>query len=197
MGFVACTLLFLPNRLPLYLSVPVLLFLCRYSYTKRFTVLAHFWLGTALMLAPLCAWIAIRGQAVMQNPADLLPAIVLGGAVFFWVSGFDIIYACQDVQFDQQAGLFSIPARFGVKGALRLAASCHVVTMALLWVLPWTFAPLGLLYKLGVAAITGLLVYEHMLVRPDDLSRVNKAFFQVNAVISVGLLLAGTVDLLL
>ena len=95
--FVAGTLLFLPNRLPLLLSLPVLLFLLGYSYAKRFTALAHFWLGAALMLAPVCAWIAIRGQAVMQSPADLLPAVVLGGAVLLWVAGFDMIYACQDV----------------------------------------------------------------------------------------------------
>ena len=95
--FVGGTLLFLPNRLPLMLSLPVLVFLLGYSYAKRFTAPAHFWLGAALMLAPICAWIAIRGQAVMQSPADLLPAVVLGGAVLLWVAGFDMIYACQDV----------------------------------------------------------------------------------------------------
>ena len=108
-GFVASTLLFLPNRLPLALAVPVLLFLAGYSYTKRFTSLAHFWLGTALALSPIAAWIAIRGEAVIANPTDLLPAITLGAAVLTWVAGFDIIYACQDYESDRQARLHSIP----------------------------------------------------------------------------------------
>src|SRR5205085_7777332 len=103
LAFITGTLLFLPNRLPLVLSLPVLLFLLAYSYTKRFTALSHFWLGAALMLAPLSAWIAIRGPAVLEHPADLLPALVLGGAVLLWVAGFDIIYACQDVDFDRRA----------------------------------------------------------------------------------------------
>ena len=120
------TLLFLPNRLPLYLSLPVLAFLLAYSFTKRFTAAAHFWLGAALMLAPISAWIAIRGQQVLEHPADLLPAVVLGGAVLLWVAGFDIIYACQDVEFDRAAGLHSVPARLGVGRALRLAALCHL-----------------------------------------------------------------------
>ena len=102
-AFVASTLLFLPNRLPLYLSVPVLVFLAGYSYAKRFTSLAHFWLGTALALSPVAAWIAIRGESVLANPADLLPALVLGGAVLTWVAGFDIIYACQDYDSDRAA----------------------------------------------------------------------------------------------
>src|SRR5439155_13636068 len=101
-GFITSTLLFWPNKLPLYLSLPVLLFLCGYSYAKRFTSLAHFWLGAALMLAPVSAWIAIRGEAVLASVADLLPAVVLGGAVMLWVAGFDMIYACQDAEFDKQ-----------------------------------------------------------------------------------------------
>ncbi|MCG8450343.1 MAG: 4-hydroxybenzoate octaprenyltransferase, partial [Pirellulales bacterium] len=92
-AFIASTLLFLPNRLPLYLSIPVLLFLCGYSYAKRFTSLAHVWLGAALALSPIAAWIAIRGEVVLQHPGNLLPALVLGGAVLTWVTGFDIIYA--------------------------------------------------------------------------------------------------------
>jgi 4-hydroxybenzoate polyprenyltransferase len=193
--FVAGTLLFLPNRLPLLLSLPVLLFLLGYSYAKRFTSLAHFWLGAALMLAPICAWIAIRGQAVVQNPADLLPAIVLGGAVLLWVAGFDIIYACQDVQFDRSAGLSSVPARWGVAAALRIAAACHAGTIALLALVPLVYNRFGLIYWTGVAAVAGLLIYEHRLVRPDDLTRVNRAFFNVNAVVSIGLLLIGIADL--
>jgi 4-hydroxybenzoate polyprenyltransferase len=186
-GFVAATLLFLwsqpSNPWPLGLSVPVLLFLGAYSYTKRFTSLAHFWLGAALMLAPLAAWIAIRG------PEDLAMPVVLGLAVLFWVAGFDVIYACQDVDFDRQAQLSSIPARLGVPAALRVALLCHAVMVGLLVVLYLVGQPyLGWIYLLGVAAAAGLLAYEHWLVRPDDLLRVNQAFFHVNAVISLGLL---------
>ncbi len=194
-AFLTSTLLFLPNRLPLYLSVPVLAFLCGYSYTKRFTSLAHFWLGTALAMSPVAAWIAIRGEVVLQHPGDLLPALVLGGAVAAWVAGFDIIYACQDFEFDRETKLQSVPTRLGIAGALRLAAGCHAVAVVLLAVLPLVYPPLGMLYWLAVAAVGGLLVYEHALVRPDDLDRVNTAFFNVNAVISLGLFAVGTLDL--
>jgi len=194
-AFVASTLLFLPNRLPLYLSIPVLLFLCGYSYAKRFTPLAHVWLGTALALSPIAVWIAIRGEVVLEHPLDLLPALVLGGAVLTWVTGFDVIYACQDFEFDCQANLNSIPIWLGVAGALRLAAACHAVTVVLLSLLPLVFPAFGLIYWTAVAAVAVLLVYEHALVRPDDLERVNTAFFHVNAVISFGLFVTGTLDL--
>jgi 4-hydroxybenzoate polyprenyltransferase len=195
-GFVAATLLFLPNGLPLMLSLPVLAFLCGYSFTKRFTALAHFWLGAALMLAPVCAWIAIRGEIVWQQPADLWPAVVLGGAVLLWVSGFDIIYASQDYQHDVGAGLHSVPARFGVANSLRLAAACHFGMIVLLGMLPLVYAPLGWLYGSGIVAVAALLLYEHALVRPNDLTRVNQAFFHVNAVVSMGLLLITSADTL-
>lgn len=194
-GFVASTLLFLPNRLPLYLSAPVLVFLAGYSYAKRFTSLAHFWLGAALALSPIAAWIAIRGEAVVERPMDLLPAVVLGGVVLTWVTGFDIIYACQDYESDRKAKLHSVPVRLGIAGALRLAAVCHLVTIVLLGVLAAVY-PFGWIYWVGVAAVAVLLVYEHLLVRPDDLSRVNAAFFNVNAVISLGLFAVGTLDLM-
>jgi 4-hydroxybenzoate polyprenyltransferase len=189
-GFVASTLLFLPNRWPIYLAIPVLLFLLAYSYIKRFTALAHFWLGTALMLAPIAAWIAIRGELAW-------PPVVLGGAVLLWVAGFDIIYACQDVAVDREHGLHSVPARLGVPRALQLAAVCHLGTVMLLFALPLVYPSLGGIYWTGIAAVTLLLVYEHSLVRPDDLTRVNLAFFNVNAVISIGLLVVGAIDLLL
>src|SRR5688572_5778084 len=187
-GFFASTLLFLlaepPNSWPLYFAGPVLLFIGAYSLTKRFTSLAHFWLGASLMLAPLAAWIAIRG------PVELGAPVILGLAVFFWVSGFDILYACQDVDVDRRLGLRSVPAAIGVPAALRVAAACHAVTAALLVALPFAAAPvLGAVYLTGVAAVIALLAYEHWLVRPDDLSGVNRAFFQVNGVISVGLFL--------
>ncbi|MFO0808176.1 MAG: UbiA-like polyprenyltransferase [Gemmataceae bacterium] len=182
-GFFTATLLFLPNSWPLILAGPVLLFVAGYSLTKRFTVLAHFWLGASLMLAPVAAWIAIRGLDDMAVP------IVLGLAVLFWVSGFDILYACQDVDVDRTLKLHSIPAWLGVARALRVAAACHALTAALLIVLFVVAPPLGTVYLLGVLGVCALLIYEHWLVRPDDLSRVNAAFFQVNGVISIGMLL--------
>jgi 4-hydroxybenzoate polyprenyltransferase len=195
-GFVASTLLFLPNRLPLLLSIPVLAFLGAYSFTKRFTPLAHFWLGTSLALSPVAAWLAVRGENVLAHPDDLLPALVLGGAVLTWVAGFDIIYACQDYDVDVAAGHYSIPARFGIPGALRLAALCHLATIALLICLPLVYPLFSWIFWLGVATVAALLIYEHLLVRPDDLSRVNAAFFNVNAIISIGLFMVGSLDLL-
>jgi 4-hydroxybenzoate polyprenyltransferase len=195
--FIAGTFLFWPNWLPLALALPVLLFLLGYSYAKRFTSLAHFWLGLALMLAPVCAWIALRGIAVYEQPWDLLPAALLGLGIFTWVSGFDIIYACQDADFDRQAQLRSVPAWLGITGALRLAAACHAVTVLMFALLPWLCPQLhwGWIFGSGLAAVACLLAYEHSLVRPDDLTRVNLAFFHVNAVISIGLLVVGGIDL--
>ncbi len=189
LAFVAATLLFLPNRWPLYLSVPVLLWLLAYSYTKRFTSLSHFWLGISLSLAPVAAWIALRGDIAW-------PPIFLAEAVLMWVAGFDIIYACQDVDFDRKAGLRSIPGRIGVPNALRLAAACHAMMIVPLFVLGLIF-PMGIVYFIGVAGVGVLLIYEHTLVRPDDLSRVNLAFFQVNIAISLGLLVVGVIDLMI
>lgn len=197
--FLAGTLLFLPNWLPAALAIPVLGILLGYSYTKRFTSLAHYWLGLALMLAPICTWIALRGLVVIHSPNDILPAVALGLAVFFWVGGFDIIYACQDYQFDRAAGLRSIPAWLGVAGALRLAAFSHLLSFLVLLALPGIgpSSGLGLLFLLAVLGMGGLLIYEHRLVRPDDLTRVNLAFFHVNAIISIGLFVVGLGDILL
>jgi 4-hydroxybenzoate polyprenyltransferase len=189
LGFTACTLLFLPNWISLCASVPVLIFLFGYSYAKRFTLLSHFWLGAALMLAPVAAWTAIRAE-IAAAP------IVLGAAVLLWVAGFDVIYACQDFDFDVKMRLRSVPARFGVARALRLAAACHFGAIVLLFALSWVYHGFGWIYLSGVAAIGVLLTYEHRLVRPDDLSRVNRAFFHVNAVVSVGLLVVGALDLI-
>jgi 4-hydroxybenzoate polyprenyltransferase len=193
-GFVASTLLFLlaepPNWWPLILSGPVLVFVGAYSLTKRFTALAHFWLGASLMLAPVAAWIAIRGLEELTTP------VVLGLAVLFWVAGFDILYACQDVEADRKLGLRSVPAALGVAGALRVALVCHALTAALLVGLYFVASPpLGVVYLVGVGGVIALLAYEHWLVRPDDLSRVNRAFFQVNGVISIGLFVLVLVQL--
>lgn len=196
-GFIAATLLFWPNWLPLALSVPVLLFLFGYSYTKRWTSLAHFWLGASLMLAPIAAWIAIRGAAILADPADILPAVTLGLAVLLWVAGFDIIYACQDAEFDRDAKLHSVPSAFGVAGALRIAAACHAAMIVALALLPVVYPSLGWIYWIGIAAVAVLLIYEHAIVRPDDLSRVNLAFFHINTIVGIGLFLVTTLDLLL
>ena len=202
LGFIAATTLFLPNRLPLFLAVPVLLFLFAYSYTKRFTSLAHFWLGAALMLAPISAWIAIRGEILLSQPADILPSTILGVAVLLWVGGFDIIYACQDFDFDVRAKLKSVPVKLGIVGALRLAAVCHLGMIGALVALPFTHVfggpalDLGWIYWCGVIAVAVLLVYEHAIVRPDDLTRVNIAFFNVNSIVSMGLFVVVTLDLL-
>lgn len=192
-GFVASTLLFYlrepTNPWPLYLSFPTLLFVFGYSLAKRFTSLAHLWLGVALMLAPVGAWVAIRGFTEMAVP------LLLGGTVAFWVAGFDVLYACQDAQFDQATGLHSVPARFGVSASLRIAAACHAVMFALLTGLYFASPHLGAVFLAGLGAVGVLLVYEHRLVRADDLSRVNRAFFHVNGVISLGLLAVVLVQL--
>ncbi len=187
-GFIASTFLFLPNRWPLYLSVPVLLWLLGYSYSKRFTSLTHFWLGLSLSLAPAAAWIALRGDLEW-------PPVLLALAVLCWVAGFDIIYACQDVEFDREVGLRSVPKLLGVRRALWTAAACHTLMIVPLVGLGVVY-PLGPIYFLGVVVVAALLIYEHALVRPDDLTRVNIAFFQVNVVISMGLLVVTVVDLL-
>lgn len=188
-GFFASTLIFMasepPNPWPGYLALPVLTFVCAYSLTKRFTALSHFWLGASLLLAPFGAWIAIRG---VEN--GLLIPLILGLAVLFWVAGFDILYACQDAEFDRAAKLHSVPAALGVATSLRLAMGCHAATVILLFLLSWAAsAYLGWIYLAGVTGVTLLLCYEHWLVKPSDLTRVNQAFFQVNGVVSVGLFL--------
>lgn len=183
LGFIASTAIFLPNSWPLILSVPVLVFICAYSAMKRFTALSHFWLGASLFLAPWGAWIAIRGLDGLAVP------LLLGLAVLFWVAGFDILYACQDVDFDRRAKLHSVPARLGVAASLRLAMVCHAVMVLMLLGLFWAASNyLGWIYLTGVVGVAALLAYEHWLVRPDDLTRVNQAFFHVNGVVSVGLL---------
>lgn len=187
LGFVASTALFLPNALPLILSVPVLLWLLGYSLAKRFTAWCHYWLAAALMLSPVAASIALTGTVSA-------PPLWLAATIFFWVGGFDVIYACQDVDFDRSAGLHSLPAKLGTKNALRLAAASHAVTVACLAAF-WLAAGLGTVPLVALVAIAALLAYEHAIVKPDDLSRVRVAFFNINAVISVGLLAAVGADL--
>lgn len=197
-GFIASTLLFLPNSLPLLLSLPVLAFLGGYSLTKRFTRLAHFWLGIALMLAPICVWIALRGRYLEANPWDIGPAVWLGGMVMFWTAGFDIIYACQDYEYDKDAGLHSIPSTLGVRNALLVAKLSHICMWLMAITLPVLFPQLGLgwIYWAAMCLVGGLLFWEHRSVSDQSLEKINLAFFQLNAVISVVFLVVGTLDTL-
>ncbi len=172
------------NRLAFWLSFPVLALLLGYSHTKRFTSLSHFVLGLALGVAPLGVWVAVVGTV---DSSYYQPAI-LGAAVLAWVAGFDLIYSCQDHEFDRENGLRSVPARIGVRASLVLARLLHAV-MILLLLLLGRVAGLGPIYHSGVVITALLLVYEHRLVRSDDLSKVDVAFFTMNGAISV--LLAG------
>ncbi len=171
------------HPLTLALLPGALLFLAGYAYTKRFTWLSHFALGFTDGLAPMGAWAAIRGSLFT---AQDLPAWLLLAAVTVWIGGFDLIYACQDTEFDRAEQLHSIPARFGNAVALRLAKVCHALTVALLAAVG-AWMGLGALYWLALIVAAGLLIYEHSLVKPDDLSNVNLAFFNVNGYISVTL----------
>jgi 4-hydroxybenzoate polyprenyltransferase len=177
------------NRLTLWLSPVALAVLLLYSYTKRFTRWSHVVLGFALGIAPPAAWIAVRGTL---DPRILL----LTAAVTFWVAGFDVLYACQDFDFDRDARLHSIPRHLGIPRALWIARAFHAIMLLLLIALLPAFA-LGKLAVAGVAAVALLLVYEHSLVKPDDLSKLNAAFFTMNGVIAVVFALFIAADLLL
>ena len=197
-GFVTSTLLFLPNRIPLLASVPVLLFLFGYSYAKRWTVAAHFWLGAALMLAPLAAWVVVR-PVLFPIP---IPPVLLGLAVLFWTAGFDLIYATQDADSDKRQGLYSIPGRYGITAAFRLSALCHVAAVVWWGIIPFFYEPFGVIYSIGVGLTAIVLVAEHYLVmprrnRPVDLQRINAAFFQMNVLVSLGLAAIGILDFFL
>jgi 4-hydroxybenzoate polyprenyltransferase len=170
------------NPLCLVLSPLAVLFLVGYSYTKRFTWLSHWILGFTDGIAAAGGWIAVRGGF---DP----PVYILWFALTVWIAGFDLIYACQDVEFDRRHGLHSVPARFGILAALTVARLCHLLTIAAFALLGWTMG-LGLLFWLGVLVVAGLLVYEHSLVSPGDLSRLDVAFFNVNGYIAVILFLS-------
>jgi 4-hydroxybenzoate polyprenyltransferase len=163
-----------------WLSPIALLVVCGYSYGKRFTSLVHLWLGVALGLAPIAAWIAITGT-VAAAP------LVLAAAVATWVAGFDILYSLQDEEYDRGAGLNSIPARLGQVGAMRVSRALHVLTITALAVLP-AVVSLAWPYWVGVAIIAGVLGWEHSLVKPGDLSRIDKAFFDLAAVLAATLI---------
>lgn len=178
------------NPWPLLLSVPTLAWLCFYSYTKRLTRWSHLVLGAAIAFSPVAAWIAIA-------PASLgWPAALLMAAVTFWIAGFDIIYACQDADFDRRSGLHSLPAALGVRSALHVARAFHTLTVLAL-VATGIIAGMGWLYFTGVACVALLLTVENAIVRHDDLSRVNLAFFTINGLVSVLLGVLGAADVLL
>ena len=177
------------NRLTLALSPVALVLLLAYSYTKRFTALSHLVLGLCLGIAPVGAWIAVRGSIA------LLP-VLLGLAVLFWTAGFDVIYALQDESHDRAAGLRSIPARFGARTALWISAGFHATMVGLLFAV-WGLAGGGFVFLAGIAATLGALVYQHAIVRPGDLSRVDAAFFTANGFVSVTLAACGIAQVLL
>jgi 4-hydroxybenzoate polyprenyltransferase len=178
------------NRLCGRLAPAVLAVLFFYSFTKRFTWLSHMFLGLALALAPLGAWLAVRGSL----GGDLTQPLLLAAAVLLWVAGFDVLYACQDREFDRRAGLFSIPARFGIARALRAAALFHALVVLLLALL-WSRADLSWPFGLSLGLAAALLAWEHRLVSPGDLSRLNLAFFTLNGWVGVVLFLGLAADL--
>jgi 4-hydroxybenzoate polyprenyltransferase len=165
-----------------------------YSLTKRFTWASHLFLGLALAIAPIGAWLAVAGAAV--NVGELATPLLLGFAVLFWLAGFDIIYSLQDREFDRKQGLHSIPVRFGVTGALRLSSCFHLVTIVFLALVGVT-AALGFIYWIGFAAVAVVLIWEHRIVTAHDLSRINRAFFDYNAYVSLAYLLATLADTIL
>jgi len=177
------------NRLTLWLSPVALALLLAYSYTKRFTALSHIVLGLCLGIAPVGAWIAVRGSIA------LLP-VLLGLAVLFWTAGFDVIYALQDESHDRAAGLRSIPARFGARTALWISAGFHAA-MVILLLAVWRLAGGGAVFLAGIAATLAALVYQHAIVRPGDLSRVDAAFFTANGFVSVTLAACGIAQVLM
>jgi 4-hydroxybenzoate polyprenyltransferase len=176
------------NRLTLLLSPIALAVLLTYAYTKRFTWLSHLVLGLCLGIAPVGAWVAVRGRI------DLVP-VLLGFAVLFWTAGFDILYALQDESHDRSVGLHSFPARWGARRALLVSALLHGL-MLLLLVGVWRLSGGGGLFALGILATAGALVYQHAIVKPGDLSRIDAAFFTANGFVSVALAVFGIADVL-
>lgn len=176
------------NPLAFALSPVALAVVMGYSYTKRFTAFSHFWLGLSLSISPVGAWIAIQGSFA-------LPPIILCFVVLLWTAGFDIIYACQDVNFDRKHGLRSIPAKLGIRWALWLSAALHVLAVLLLLYIPF-LVELGTFYYVGVGIVVLIFIYEHAIVKPTDLSRVNLAFFTLNGMISLVLMVLSIADIL-
>ncbi len=175
------------NSLAFYLSPVALAIVFFYSLTKRFTAFSHFWLGLAISIAPVGAWVAIREEISFTS-------LLLGAVVVLWLIGFDILYSCMDIEADRINRLHSIPQRFGIETALKMALASHAVMVVFLLVLLEPTVLLGWVYLAGVVLVAGLLVYEHSLIKKDDLSKVNMAFFNVNGIISIGLMIFVIVD---
>lgn len=175
------------NRLAFILSPLAILIISFYSFTKRFSYLSHFFLGLALGAAPVGAWVAVRGEISFIS-------ILLGLAVLFWTAGFDIIYSLQDVEFDKREGLHSFPVKFGIKSSLLAARILHGLMIAVLFLMIFS-AELGLIYITGIIFCAVFIAYEHFIVKPDDLSRINQAFFTVNAVVSVSIMVFTLADI--
>jgi 4-hydroxybenzoate polyprenyltransferase len=199
MALLLCSILFIAgaagfgevysNWLPLILSVPVLVFLACYPLLKRFTRICHYYLGMALGLAPICAWIAIAGTVSAES-------LLMATAVMLWTAGFDIIYACQDFQSDRETGVISVPSLMGVTRALWVSRATHILCVAMLVMLGVYSRSLSTVYFAGVGIAAALLVIEHSLVSPRDLSKVTIAFFTINGMISLLLGVLGIVDVL-
>jgi 4-hydroxybenzoate polyprenyltransferase len=177
------------NPLCFYLSFPALGILLFYSFTKRFTAWSHLFLGASIGLAPLAAWLAIRGQFAW-------PPVLLSMAVMFWVAGFDVIYSLQDADFDRSARLFSLPSRLGVAPALYISTAFHALTVTLLGITA-VLTGLGRVAFAGIVLVAAILFWEHRIVKPNDLSRVNVAFFSLNGYVSFLLLLTFATDILI
>ncbi|MCH8149121.1 MAG: UbiA family prenyltransferase [Planctomycetes bacterium] len=178
------------NTWPILLSGPVLLYLCGYSYSKRFTKWAHYYLGTAIAISPVAAWLAVHPESIG------LPAVLLMMAVSCWIGGFDIIYSCQDIEVDRRDGLHSLPAKWGPAAALRVARISHVMVVVFLIALGY-YADMGVTYGVGVAIVATLLIVENAMVKPDDFSRVNLAFFTMNGMVSLALGAAAIIDIVI
>jgi 4-hydroxybenzoate polyprenyltransferase len=172
----------------LFLSLPALLVICGYSLIKRFSSLSHFVLGLSLGIAPVGAWIAVTGRL---SGAPLL----LTGGVVLWVAGFDVIYALLDEEFDRRIGLHSLVVRLGKEKALRVAFASHILSVVMVTLFGWV-AGLGWIFFAGTFGYAALILYEHRLVDPNDVARINLAFFNVNGVISIGLFLITLADVL-
>ncbi len=177
------------HPLCLMLSPVALFFLITYSYTKRFTWLCHYYLGITIALAPLGGWIALSGAAPWQ-------AYLLFGAVALWIAGFDIFYACQDADFDRKEGLFSIPSRFGIETSFWFARITHGVAFLCLLLL-YFFSPLSWIYLIGLMISAVLLIYEHLIIKPNDLSKLNQAFFMMNGLLSVTVFVCTLLDVVI
>ncbi|MBN2332024.1 MAG: UbiA family prenyltransferase [Deltaproteobacteria bacterium] len=177
------------NHLCFMLSPYVIIILSAYSLAKRYTVYTHYILGFSLGISPIGAWIAVTGSLA-------LPPIFLGLAVLCWVTGFDLLYALQDITFDQKTGLFSLPAKIGVDATLLLAKRLHLIMLALLLLVFLASPHVGWLYLVGLLLVAGLLHHEHQLLSPTDLSRIDAAFFTVNGYISISLFVVTAIDVL-